>query len=168
MRFLVILVVLAVACLALSWSSGPPTLTAGASWRIGDPALAGRLTRRAADLAKSLGLTADVIGVRVRATELEAALLRTLTLQRATFLFALGSSAAILAGLAMRESARATLRFASPTWNYLGKRLSATALVAAVTVPLLPFEAPAWILYVAFLGCASGLTLYVANLPVKL
>jgi hypothetical protein len=77
-------------------------------------------------------------------------------------------SAAVVAGLVVRESARDALRFSSPTWNYIGKRLAAVALVAALVLPLLPWSVPPGAWYGSVLGVSLGVGLYVANLPIKL
>jgi len=84
-----------------------------------------------------------------------------------SWLFALATSAAILAGLVVRESSRTALRFSSPTWNYIGKRIAALALVG-FALPLLPLDVPAWSPYVLGLIFALGVSTYVANLPIKL
>jgi hypothetical protein len=80
----------------------------------------------------------------------------------------LATVSATLAGLIVRESARFALRFSSPTLNYLGKRLAATALVAGLALPVLPVAVPPWTTYLAGFLFAMGVGTYVANLPVKL
>ena len=166
MRFLLILLVVAMGVLAWAWWAGPHAT--GASWIVKHPPSEAMLDR----LAALVSAPDRFLGVDLAGKESEkafrAALARVVIVWRIVPVLALVTASAVLAGLIVRESARFALRFSSPTLNYLGKRLAAVALVAGLTLPILPASVPPWSLY--FLGVlfAMGVGTYVANLPVKL
>jgi hypothetical protein len=166
LRFLLILLVVAIGILAWAWWARPHAVTA--SWIVKAPpseADLGRLMEIAMGPAQFLGigLAGEGSGEVFR-----AALARVVIVWRIVPVLALVTTSAILAGLIVRESARFALRFSSPTLNYLGKRLAAVALVAGLTLPVLPASVPPWSLYVLGILFAMGVGTYVANLPVKL
>lgn len=165
MRFLFVALVLGAGLLAWAWAgaAGPPP----AAWRADRPrpASGGSAVFRSVE-----GAVTPVVGElgpedRER---LRAVVARALTLTAAVPVFALLVSSAVFAGLFVRESARTALRFSSPTWSYVGKRLGSVALVLSLVLPVLPEPVPAWACYAAVLLLAFGVALYVANLPTKL
>jgi hypothetical protein len=168
MRFLLILLVVAVGILAWTWWVRPDVV--GDSWIVKHPPSEARLDRLAALVSKP----ARFLGIDLEVREsnsskaVRAALARVVIAWRIVPVLSLFTTSAILAGLIVRESARFALRFSSPTLNYLGKRLAAVALVAGLSLPVLPASVPPWSLYVLGILFAIGVGTYVANLPVKL
>jgi hypothetical protein len=168
MRFLLILLVVAMGILAWAWWVRPHA--AGASWIVEDPPSEARLDRLAAlvsEPARFLGIDLEVRESSPRRA-VRAALARVVIAWRIVPVLVLVTTSAILAGLIVRESARFALRFSSPTLNFLGKRLAAVALVGSLALPILPAGVPPWSLYVLGVLFAMGVGTYVANLPVKL
>jgi len=164
-RFLLILLAVSVAALAWSWSdvSGSPAMP----WPVDVPvsaAVVDGFLRRILETARPiLGEASREVGDHLR-----VALERLLVLSRTAPVIGFGISSAVLLGLVVRESSRMALRFSSPTWNYLGKRLAAVSAVALVALPALPAEIPFWVCVAAALGVCAGVGFYVGNLPVKL
>ncbi len=168
MRFLLFISVLGVGALMAAWASPSPARDGTGSWTVRcsprEEAVTARLAR---ELLKAIE---PIVGPLFDSysPNLADAFMRGLIGMRAMPLVALAVSAAVLAGLVVRESARLALRFSSPTWNFVGKRLAALAAVALVILPLLPAPVPAWACCVAVALIALGIGLYVANLPVRL
>lgn len=166
MRFLLILMVMAVAVVVGAWWVRPDA--SGSPWIVDrPPSEAGleQLEWTIAGSARFIGF--DFLGRGSRQSFREA-LARAVVAGRVLPVLALVTTSAVLAGLIVRESARFALRFSSPTLNYLGKRLAAASLVAGLTLPVLPACVPPWSLYVLGILFALGVGTYVANLPVKL
>jgi len=165
MRFLAVVAVVGAGLVAWTW--GTAGEDAPAAWhverRVAEhvPALLARQALRAArPVVGSASACAEARVVAVAD--------RLLVLWAAAPVVLLLLSTGVVAGLVVRESARDALRFSSPTWNFVGKRLAAVALVAALVLPLLPWSVPPGAWYGSVLLVSLGVGLYVANLPVKL
>jgi len=168
MKFLLILLVVAAGILAWAWWARPGS--SGSAWIVDRPPSETAIDRLADVVSEPFRFLGIELEVRESSPGLavRAALARVVIAWRIVPVFALVTTSAILAGLIVRESARFALRFSSPTLNYLGKRLAAVALVAGLTLPILPAGVPPWSIYVSGILFAIGVGTYVANLPVKL
>jgi hypothetical protein len=77
-------------------------------------------------------------------------------------------TAAVAAGILLRERLRLGTTYASPTVSFLSKRLGEAAAVLFFAWNFTPLPLPYWVFYPAMAAAMAGALGYVANLPLRL
>lgn len=77
-------------------------------------------------------------------------------------------TAAVAAGILLRERLRLGTTYASPTVSFLAKRLGEAAAVLFIAWNFTPLPLPYWVFYPAMAASMAGALGYVANLPLRL
>jgi hypothetical protein len=77
-------------------------------------------------------------------------------------------TAAVAAGMLLRERLRHGTTYASPTVSFLSKRLGEAAAVLFLAWNVTPLPLPYWVFYPAMAAAMAGAFGYVANLPLRL